>query len=388
MPPTFNLLVRNGLGNRIRVVLTILVIAIAVIAFGLLQTAIRAYHIGVEASAPDRLVTRHNVSLMFSLPLAYRQQIRGIAGVEQVACGNWFGGYFQDEKNFFAQFAVDDTYLKLYPEFLLTDAERAAWKSERTAAVVGEKLARRFGWSLGDRVTLTGTIFPGNWEFTIRGIYRGRDRTTDTTAMFFHWDYLNEWLKENTSSRDIAGWFVLKIADPGRSAPISESVDAMFENSTAQTLTETEAAFQQSFISMLGAIIAAIQIVSFVMVVIVLMVMANTMMMAARERLTQIAVLKTLGFTRGHLAAVITGEAIFIALVGATVGIGMAYPIIDGFGVVLEANLGSFFPVFELGPDTVLAAIALCLLCGLLASIAPLIGALRTPIANALRKVN
>jgi putative ABC transport system permease protein len=162
----------------------------------------------------------------------------------------------------------------------------------------------------------------------------------------------------------------------------------MFENSTAQTLTETEAAFQQSFISMLGAIIAAIQIVSFVMVVIVLMVMANTMMMAARERLTQIAVLKTLGFTRGHLAAVITGEAIFIALVGATVGIGMAYPIIDGFGVVLEANLGSFFPVFELGPDTVLAAIALCLLCGLLASIAPLIGALRTPIANALRKVN
>lgn len=388
MPPTLNLLFRNGMGNKVRVILTVMVIAVAVVAYALLQTALRAYSLGVEASAPDRLVTRHNVSLMFSLPLSYRQRIQALDGVERVACGNWFGGYYQDPQNFFAQFAVDDTYLDLYPEFLLTDEERKAFLSERTAAVVGEKLARRFGWSVGDRITLTGSIFPGDWDFTIRGIYRGRDRTTDTTAMFFRWDYLNEWVKENTSTQDRAGWYVLKIADPGKAAVVSEAVDALFENSSAQTLTETEAAFQQSFLSMMGAILTAIEIVSLVMVVIVLMVMANTLMMAARERMTQFAVLKTLGFRSGHLAAVIAGEAMLIAAAGAVAGIAVAYPIVGGFGQFIEMTMGGMFPIFELGPGTVLQAVSLCLLCGILASVIPLTGALRTPIASALRKVN
>ncbi len=387
MPPTLNLLFKNGMGNKVRVLLTILVIAVAVVAYGLLQTALRAYYIGVEASSPDRLVTRHNVSLMFSLPLAYRQQIDDLDGVEAVAWGNWFGGYYQDESQFFAQFAVDDGYLDLYPEFMLTPEEREAFLAERTACVIGEKLARRWGWKVGDRFTLTGTIFPGNWDFTVRGIYRGRDRVTDTTAMFFRWDYLNEWIKENYGAEDLAGWYVLKISDPRHAATISGAVDAMFENSSSQTRTETEQAFQMSFVSMFGAILVAIEVVSFVMVVIVLMVISNTMMMAARERAGQYAVMKTLGFRIGHIATVVTGEALFIALMGAALGVAAAYPIVTGFGKIMEMQMGAFFPVFELGAGTIAQAVGLCLLCGMLASVLPLVSAVRTPISSALRKV-
>ncbi len=387
MPPTLNLLFRNGLGNKVRVLLTVLVIAVAVVAFGLLQTAIRAYYIGVDASAPDRLVTRHNVSLMFSLPLAYRQQIDDLAGVEAAAWGNWFGGYYQDESQFFAQFAVDDTYLDLYPEFMLTPEEKKAFLSERTACVIGEKLARRWGWKVGDRITLTGTIYPGDWSFTVRGIYRGRERVTDTTSMFFRWDYLNEWMKENYGREDQVGWYVLKISDPGAAAKLSGAVDALFENSSSQTRTETEEAFQMSFVSMFGAILVAIQVVSSVMVVIVLMVISNTMMMAARERRTQYAVMKTLGFGTLQLATVVTGEALFIAAAGAALGVAVAYPVVTGFGKIMETNMGAFFPVFELEPVTILRALGLCLLSGLLASIIPLVSAVRSPIASALRKV-
>lgn len=388
MPPTLNLVLRNGLGNKVRVLLTIAVIAVAVVAFSLLQTAVKAYYLGAEASAPDRLVTRHSVSLMFSLPLAYRSRIEGVGGVERVAYGNWFGGYYQDEKQFFAQFAVDDAYLDLYPEFVLTPAEKAAFLSERKACVIGEKLARKYGWKLGDTLTLTGTIFPGDWEFVVRGIYKGRDRTTDTTAMFFRWDYLNEWVKANYNAQDRVGWYVLQIADPAAAARLSDQIDAAFANSDAQTRTETEQAFQMSFVSMAGAIVGAIKAISFVVVVIVLLVMSNTMMMAARERTAQYGVMKTFGFGTASLTAVIAGEGLFVSLAGAAAGILCAYPMVAFFGAFLEMNLGSFFPVFELGPATVLEAAGLCALCGLVAAILPLANALRTPIATALRQVN
>jgi putative ABC transport system permease protein len=388
MSPTLNLLFRNGLGNKVRGFLTILVIAIAVVAFGLLQTAVKAYYIGAEASAPDRLVTRHNVSLMFSLPLAYKQQLEKVAGVERVAYGNWFGGYYQDPSNFFAQFAVDDTYLDLYPEFMLTDDERRNFLKERKACVIGEKLARRFGWKVGDTFILQGGIFPGDWEFVVRGVYRGRDRTTDTTAMYFRWDYLNEYTKANLNTQDRVGWYTMQIADPGASARLSKDIDTLYTNSTAQTRTETEKAFQMSFVSMAGAIIAAINAISFVVVVIVLLVMANTMMMAARERLSQFGVMKTFGFQLRHFTIVIAGEAMFIAFVGAVAGILVSYPMVAFFGAFLEMNLGSFFPVFELSTQTVIQAAGLCLACGLISSIFPIINAMRTPIASALRKAN
>lgn len=388
MPPIVNLLLRNGLTNKVRTFLTILVIAIAVTAFGLLQTAVTAYYIGVEASAPDRLVTRNNQSLMFSLPLAYKDKIAGVPGVERVAYGNWFGGYYQSERNFFAQFAIDETYLDLYPEFVLTPEEKKAFLSERTACVIGEKLARKYGWKVGDRVPITGTIFPGTWEFDVRGIYQGRDRTTDTTAMFFRWELLNEWVKANYNTEDQVGWYVVKISDPAASPRISKIVDGTFENSTAQTLTETEQAFQMSFVSMAGAIVVAIEVISFAVVVIVLLVMANTMTMCARERISQYGVMKTVGFRSPHLTTVIAGEAAVLSLAGAALGVALSYPIVHFFGRFLEMNMGSFFPVFELRLSTVLQAVGLCLLSGFLATAFPLLSAVRTPIATALRKVN
>jgi len=388
MPPLLTLLFRNGLTNKLRTSLTVVVIAVAVSSFGLLQTAVRSYYLGVEASAPDRLVTRHSVSLMFSLPLSYREQIARLPGVEAVASGNWFGGYYREPQQFFAQFAVNDTYLDLYPEFLLTPEEKKAFLSERQACVIGEKLARRYGWKVGDRIAITGTIFPGSWEFVVRGIYRGRDRVTDTTSMFFRWEYLNEWVKANYRQQDRVGWYVIRIADPAGAARISKAVDATYADSTAQTLTETEQAFQMSFVSMAGTIVVAIEVISFIVVVIVLLVMANTMMMCARERIAQYGVMKTVGFRAPQLMGVITGEAMVIALAGAALGVAIAYPMISMFGAFLEMNMGAFFPVFELHVVTVAQAVALCVLCGLLAAAFPLLAAVRTPIAVALRKVN
>jgi len=388
MSPTVNLLVRNGLTNKGRTILTMMVIAVAVVSFSLLQTAVRSYYLGVEASAPDRLVTRHKVSLYFELPMAYRDRIQQIAGVESVTYANWFGGYYQDPKNFFAQFAVGDSYLDLYPEYLISPDEKKAFLSERKACVVGEKLARRYGWKVGDQIVLKGTIYDGDWEFVVRGIFSGRDRTTDTTPMFFRWDYLNEWVKAHRGHDSDIGWYILDIGDPGAAPKISQEIDALYADSTAQTITETEKAFQMSFVSMTGSIIVAIEVISFMVVVIVLLVMANTMMMTARERVAQYGVMKTLGFQGARLSVVVTGEAIVIALIGATAGILAAYPVIAFFGAFLEMNMGSFFPVFELGPQTVAQAIGLCVLCGLLAAVFPLLTALRTPIASALRKVN
>ncbi|MBI3448946.1 MAG: ABC transporter permease [Acidobacteria bacterium] len=388
MPPLLNLALRNGLGNKGRTALTALVIAVAVVSFGVLQTAVRSYYQGAEASAPDRLVTRHKVSLMFELPMAYRDRIREVQGVKAVAHGNWFGGYYQDQKNFFAQFAVDDSYLDLYPEFVLTAEEKKAFLSERKACVIGEKLARRWGWKLGDSIVLTGTIYDGNWEFIVRGIYRGRDRTTDTTAMLFRFDYLNEWVKARYGNDSPVGWYVVQIADPNAAPRIGKTIDAAYADSTAQTLTETEKAFQMSFVSMAGTVVEAIRIISFIVILIVLLVMANTMMMTARERVAQYGVMKTLGFHAPHLVAIIAGEAMVISLAGAALGIALAYPVISVFGAFMESNLGAFFPSFTLQPGTVAAAVGLCAACGVAAAVFPLLTAVRLPIAAALRKVN
>jgi putative ABC transport system permease protein len=241
---------------------------------------------------------------------------------------------------------------------------------------------------VGDRIPLTGTIFPGIWELTVRGVYQGRDRLTDTTAMFFRWDLLNEWVKANYRSQDQAGWYVLKIADPAEASRVSREVDAQFADASAATLTETEQAFQMGFVSMAGTIVAAIEAISFTVVVIILLVMANTMMMCARERISQYGVMKTVGFRARHLALVIAGEAMVLALAGAALGTAGAYPLVRALGAFLEANLGSFFPVFELSPATVLQAAGLCVLCGLLAAALPLRSAVATSIAAALRKVN
>lgn len=383
MPPVLKLVMKNCLRNRLRAGLTILGIAVAVVAFSFLRTVLAAYYAGAEASDPTRLVTRHSVSLFNLLPYAQRDKIANVPGVKAVSYGNWYGGYFKDPKNFFAQFAVDPGYLDLYPEFLLPDEQRQQFRSEQQAAVVGRKLANRFGWKLGDRIPLTGTFYP-DVEVVIRGIYDGRSRTTDETPMFFHWKMLDE----SINRRGLVGWYLLGLESPDGASRVMQAVDDMFRNSTAPTHTETEKDFNLAFVSMMGGVITVIKVASWIVIGIVLLIMANIMAMAARERTTEYGVLKTLGFRNVHLAALIGGEALLLALLGAGLGCLLGYGAIRSVGNIIEATMGQIFPVFELTPQTIAMAVGLALGAGLLAAAAPIRRTLASSVAQSLRPID
>jgi putative ABC transport system permease protein len=383
------LIFKNALRHKLRSVLTALGIAIAVLAFGILRTVIDAWYIGVEASSQTRLITRNKVSLGFPMPISYREKIAQIPGVTGIAIGQWFGGVYIDAKNFFARFAVEpESFLELYPEYVLSAKEKEDFLRERNSCIVGAKIAAKYGWKLGDSIRLIGDIFPGDWDFVIRGIYHGADRTTDETQMFFHWKYLDEQLGLTTPGRmGQVGFFYVGVASADDVVRVAEAIDAMFVNSMAETKTETEKEFQMSFVSMVGTIITTVRVISVVVIAIILLVLANTMAMTARERVTEYAVLKTLGFRPGHLSGLIFGESLFIAILGGVVGLLLSFPIIDKFGEFLSVNLGSFFPVFELSRSTVFIAAAAALLVGVAAAVFPTFKATRMRIADGLRYI-
>lgn len=379
------LIFKNAFRHKLRTWLTIFGITIAILAFGLLRTVVSAWYAGVEASSATRLVTRNAISLVFSLPLSYEEKIRHVQGVKNVSRANWFGGVYIDEKHFFPNFAVEpESYLSLFPELVLSPDQRAAFIRDRKAAVAGRKLVERYGWKIGDTITLKGTIFPGNWEFVLRGIYHGRDKSTDETEFFFHWDYLNEALKKTSPQRaDQVGFYMIGVTTPGLAAEVSQSVDKLFKNSLAETLTETEKAFQLGFISMSEAIVVAIQLVSFVVIIIIMVVMANTMAMTARERLGEYAVFKTLGFGGNYLALLIFGESLLISMAGCLAGIIATFPVAKAFG---EA-MGTFFPVFNVAATTIYMDIAAALVVGLVAAVVPVWRSINIRIADGLRRV-
>jgi len=380
------LVLRNSMRNPIRTVLTILGIAVGVIAYGFLQVVLTAYFIGVEGASPNRLVARHRVSLFNLLPISQKQKIEQVPGVNQVSYGIWFGGYYQDPQKFFGQFAVDPGYIDLYPEFVVPAGQKAAYDEDLMAAIIGRKLADRFGWEMGDRVTLQSTIFTGDWDFIIRGIYEGKFDSTDETAMFFHWKRIDERFREVGQNSQI-GWWLIGVDDPAQNGRISDEIDGTFLNSSYPTLTETEAAFQQSFVSMMGTIITIIRLASWIVIGIILLVMANTMMMSARERITEYGVMKTLGFRAFHLVGLIGGEALLVSFLGAVVGCALTYGLVAVMGRGIEMELGSIFPVFRLTPPTVVQAIGLAMAAGLVACLVPIMRSVRLPIADALRRV-
>ena len=379
------LFLRNAFRHKLRTGLTILGITIAILAFGMLRTMVNAWYAGVEASSANRLVIRNAISLVFPLPLAYKDRIRQVSGVTLVSWGNWFGGVYIEEKNFFPNFAVEPrSFLALYPEYLIPDLQRATFLSDRKGAVVGRKTAERFGWKVGDTVTLKGTIFPGNWEFTIRGIYRGKDRSVDETQFFFHWEYLDETVKKTVPRRaGQAGYYIIGIANPNLAGEVSAAIDATFKNSLAETLTETEKAFQMSFVSMTEAILIAIQLVSIVIIVIIMAVVANTMAMTARERIGEYAVFKTLGFGGWFIAGLIFGESLFISLLGTAIGIGLTFPAAEAFA----EYLGTYFPIFFVEKETVLMDLAAGVLVGVVAALFPAWRAVNIRIADGLRRI-
>lgn len=378
-------IIRNALRHKLRTVLTVIGVAVAVLAFGLLRTLVDLWYLGVETASASRLVTRNAVSLVFPLPISYKDRIRQAEGVRGVSWGNWFGGVYISEKNFFPNFAVDpSSYMALYPEYVLTDEEKKSFILDRKGAVVGRNLVERFGWKVGDIVTLKGTIFPGEWEFVIRGVYRGAQRNTDETQFIFHWEYLNETIKKNIPRRaDQVGFYVIGIESPDIAGQVSAAIDDMFKNSLAETLTETERAFQMSFVSMTEAIVVAIEIVSYVVIMIIMVVAANTMAMTARERMTEYAAVKTLGFGPGHIVGAVLGESLLISLTGGVLGALLTFPASDW----IETGLSQFFPVFDVSGLTLALDMAAAFAVGLIASIFPARRGAAIRIAEGLRRM-
>jgi putative ABC transport system permease protein len=379
------ILFRNAFHNKLRSGLTILGITVAVLAFGLLRTVIGAWYAGVEAASASRLVTRNAISIIFPLPISYAEKIRQIEGVKLVSYGNWFGGVYIDEKNFFPNFCVEPrTYLAIYPEFVLSSPETKAFLADRKGFIAGRKLAAKYKWKIGDQVTLKGTIFPGNWDFVLRGIYRGRDETVDESQFLFHWNYLNETIKKVSPTRaDQVGFYMITVKRPDVAPDVALAIDKAFKNSLAETLTETEKAFNQGFIAMSGAIVTAIQMVSFVVILIIMAVVANTMAMTTRERIGDYAIMKTLGFGGTDIAIMVFGESLVISLTGCLAGMILTFPAAKAFG----HTLSTYFPIFLVSDQTLWLDILFAFVIAFFAAIIPAHHAIRIGIAEGLRRI-
>jgi putative ABC transport system permease protein len=379
------LILRNVLRQGLRSSLTVIGMAVAILAFCLLRTTVEAWYAGVAAASPNRLVSRNAVSLIFTMPLSYRQRIMQVADVRQVAYANWFGGVYIDEKHFFPRMAVGPSnFFDLFPEFLMPESHVKAFWTQRNGCIAGRKLVDKYKWKLGDPITLTGNIYPGEWRFVLVGVYDGATKTTDETQFFFRWDYLDEVVKKvlpYESGR--VGWYVVQISNPGNAGAVSHAIDGLFKNSLAETLTETEKAFQMGFVAMTEAIVIAVRVVSFVVIGVILIVLANTMAMTARERHSEYATLKTLGFGPGFIVTLIVGESMMIALLGGGLGLGLSIPVAKAF----SKEVGPLLPVFHVNRQTLALSLGVSATIGLVAAVLPAWRAVRVRIAEALAHV-
>ena len=380
------LLFKNAFRHRLRTVLTMVGLVVAICAFGLLRTIVDAWYAGVEGTSSTRLITRNSISLTFPLPLSYADRLRSVEGVTGVSWSNWFGGVYITERNFFPQFAVDaPSYLALYPEYVLKDDEKKAFLLDRQGVIVGRKLADTYAWKVGDQIPLRGTIYPGTWVFNLRGIWDGVDAKTDESQLLMHWQYLSETARKRLgrSMVDYVGVYVVRIDQPDNAPLVSERIDTLFKNSLGETLTETEKAFQLGFVSMSETILVAISAVSLVIVVIIMAVMANTMSMTARERLSEYATLKALGFPPGFIVKLLFGESLVIALLGGGLGMALTLPIAAAFA----KSVGTLFPVFLVSDLTMALQLAASVVVGLVAAAWPAWKMSRISIVNGLRHV-
>jgi putative ABC transport system permease protein len=375
---------RNLLRRKVRTVFTVLSVFVAFVLFGFLMAIRAAFSMGVDLAGVDRLMVLNKTTIIQPLPFGYLEQIRRLDGVTDITHANWFGGYYQETRNQFANMAVDaETWLRMYPEFKIPEDQKKAFLADREGAIVGITTAERFGWKVGDRVPLQATIFRSlrpAWEFNIRGIYDSDVKGTDTSNLFFHWQMLNEAVRDTGFDNQV-GWYVIRVADPDRSPDIAKKIDAMFANSSAETKTDTEKAFVAGFAKQIGNISLITQLIATAAILLILLVTANTMAQSIRERTNELAVLKTLGFGDGRVLSLVLLESCAIAILGGGAGLLVAWILIQG-----GDPTGGFLPLFFFpGRDVVVGAVFVLLL-GVVAGAMPAMQAGRLRIVDALRR--
>ncbi len=383
----FPLVWRNLLRRKIRTTFTLLSIAVAFTLFGVLMAIRVAFSAGVTLAGAERLVMLEKISLINTLPLSYLPQISATPGVADVTHANWFGGVYQDPTNFFANFAVDPSgWLRTHPELTVADAQKQAWLSDRTGAMVGTETAQRFGWKVGDRVPLQGTIYRrpdgGPWEFTIDAIYDSSEKSADRTQFFFHYDFLNETISKGAYGQNEITFYVIRVSDPNQSDQVAARLDSLFANSAAETKTATEKAFVSSFAGQIGDIGAIMTAIAAAVLFTILLMSANTMAQAIRERTNELAVLKALGFGDGLIFGLVLVESCLIAAVGGAIGLGLSWAAIILVG---DPTHGLLPTIYLSARDTALGAGLIAAL-GLAAGIVPAVEARRLKIVDALRR--
>ena len=378
------LVLKSARRNKRRTTLTTLSVALAVFLFASLRAVLDGFDAVSAASSATRVVTVRSTSMIFSMPMSHYQTVRSTPGVEDVTWANWFGGVYKDPKNFFGQFAVDpESYLRMYPEVMLTPDEKQAFLADRTGCIVGDGLAKKYGFKLGDKIT----IQPGipvygsqDYDFTIRGIYRAGSSAVDNQSMMFHWKYADE----RSTPKGQIGWMVTRVSNPDDATKVALAIDRQFANSAYETKTDTEQAFSAQFASMLGNLNLLLGSVAFAVVLTTLFVAGNTMAMSVRERTTEIAVMRTLGFRARTIFSLVVGEGLAVAIVGGAVGAVLARALVNAEALGLS---GGFIPMFGVNNRNVFIGLGLSALIGVLASVIPAANASRLRIVDALRRV-
>jgi putative ABC transport system permease protein len=379
---------RNVWRNKLRTVLTLSAVTVLVVFFLILRTVIWSWTAAAEQAATDRIGTRHKVSFIMQLPRRYVEEIRAIPGVTQVAHASWFGAKDAlHPDDFFSTIAVEpDDFLKVYNEIKVPPDQVAAWKQDRQGAIVGDVLAKKRGWKLGQKVVLQGTIYPGDWEFHVSGIYTATTPTVDRSTLWFQYKYLDE--SRAPRMQDQVGWIMARVNNPGRAAEIARAVDKKFDERDIQTLSMSERALQASFLGMVSAVLKIIDVVSIVMVLIMGLILGNTLAMGVRERTHEYGVLRAIGFLPKHVSMFILSEGLVLGIIGGIVGLLVGYPFVQNLmGPAMEENMGAFFPFFKVTPELAVISFLLASALGLVAAIIPARSAARLEVVSALRRV-
>lgn len=381
--------VRNLRRNRLRSTLTVLGVAVAVMAFLLLRTILVSWNASIEHAAKDRLGTRHKVSFIFELPRRYVDAIRQLPGVQAATWASWFGGKDpRRPEEFFMTLAVDPkSYLDAYNEMKVAPEVKERWFNDRQGALVGDHLANKLGLKPGDRFSLESNIYSGTYTFNVSGLYTSESPLIDRTSLLFHWDYFDKSRPE--AMRDMVGWIISRVDDPAKAAEISAAIDKTFDVQDVQTLTMSEKAMNNSFMGMFNAILRAVEIVSVIILAILLLILGNTIAMGVRERRNEYGVLRALGFLPRHVAAFVIGESVALGLLAGVLGVAIAYPLVQyGLGRWIEENMNTLFSWFRVTPGVMALSLLLAALLGALAGAIPAWRAARLTVMDALRRID